>query len=47
MIAIIVTAIIVGLNWIIQGELNESVAFCIATIALYFSLRNDLLRKED
>lgn len=44
MVAIITTAIIIALNWIIHGELNESVAFCIATVALYFALRNDLLR---
>ena len=46
-VAIITTAIIVALNWIIQGELNESVAFCIATVALYFALRDDLLREDD
>lgn len=51
MIAIIAVALIGVFEWFLFGKPNlehdAGMAWCVAVMALYFSLRNDLLRKED
>ena len=51
MVAIIPVVLIVVFEWFLFGKPNlghdTGMAWCVAVIALYFSLRNDLLRKED
>lgn len=50
-VAIITEVLIVVFEWLLFGKPNlehdTGMAWCVAVIALYFSLRNDLLRKED